>query len=166
MACLACYTQRTGCLTGVPRGVLRIVQAGHRGGREGVERVAYLVHCEAGVDAGAVDLLALHVEAAHRGPHALGAHGHDADVGAEGQALRLEVPQEEPVGQPQHRARLHGAQNRLVVVRLRTPGTKTNQLSLPTTNETKKGRGVLPFLVSVLCSAAETGQQVGAQAGP
>lgn len=75
-----------------------------RGHREG--RAARLVDGEAAVDAGAVDALALLVQAAHRGAHALGRHEDDVDVGPEVDAVVLHDAEQEAVRQPEGRARL------------------------------------------------------------
>mmetsp|Transcript_8261 Transcript_8261/g.19256 ORF Transcript_8261/g.19256 Transcript_8261/m.19256 type:complete len:303 (-) Transcript_8261:45-953(-) len=58
-----------------------------------------LVHSKRSVDAGTVDLLALLVQAADRGAHALGGDEDDVDVLTELLAARLEVAEEEAVGE-------------------------------------------------------------------
>jgi hypothetical protein len=54
---------------------------------------------EARIDAGAIDLAALLIEAAHRRAHALGADGDDVDVLGEVLALRLQMRQQEAVAE-------------------------------------------------------------------
>mmetsp|Transcript_21569 Transcript_21569/g.43585 ORF Transcript_21569/g.43585 Transcript_21569/m.43585 type:complete len:552 (+) Transcript_21569:94-1749(+) len=73
-----------------------------------------LVDGEGGVDAGAVDLLALLVEAADGGSHALGADGDDVHVLREGLADGVEVSEEEAVGEAEGGAGLHGREDLLV----------------------------------------------------
>ena len=81
---------------------------GHRPAEGDVGRAAVdvLLDGEAAVDAGAVDFLALHVEAAHGRAHALGADADDVDVGREAGADVLHVAEEEAVGEAEGRAGL------------------------------------------------------------
>ena len=61
----------------------------------------HLVDSKGGVDARAVNGLALLVQPPHRGPHPLGAHRHHVDVIRELLPESVEVAQQEPVGQAQ-----------------------------------------------------------------
>mmetsp|Transcript_31421 Transcript_31421/g.60588 ORF Transcript_31421/g.60588 Transcript_31421/m.60588 type:complete len:506 (+) Transcript_31421:387-1904(+) len=94
---------------------------GHRPAQRHVGGVAggVLVHGEGGVDARAVDVLALLVQTTHRGPHALGGHKHHVDVVAELCAVVLHDAQKEPVRQPKRGSRLHGRQDARVHLSLR-----------------------------------------------
>jgi hypothetical protein len=80
--------------------------------------LSHLLHCKAGVDSSPVHRLALLIQPPHRGAHTLGADSHHIDIVPKLVALGLEVPQKEPVRQPQGGAGLHGTQNFLVVVGL------------------------------------------------
>lgn len=64
-----------------------------------------------GVDAGAVDSLALHVEVANRRAHALGGAEHDIDVRAELGALVFHDAEEEAMGKAEGGPGLHGRQD-------------------------------------------------------
>ena len=79
----------------------------HRPAERVVGRLAVdvLVDGEAGVDAGAVHFLPLHVEPAHRRSHPLRADGDDVHVGRELGADVLEVAEQETVREAQRRAR-------------------------------------------------------------
>lgn len=84
------------------------------------------MHGKRGVDAGAVDALALLVQVAHGGAHALGSHQHDVDVLAEVHAVVLHHTQQEPVGQAQGGAGLHGRQDAGVQAGLGGVGNQQN----------------------------------------
>ena len=79
----------------------------HRPAERDVRRapVDVLLHREARVDAGAVHLFALYVQAPHARPHALRAHGDDVDVARELRAHVLEVTEQEAVRETERDAR-------------------------------------------------------------
>mmetsp|Transcript_5044 Transcript_5044/g.11504 ORF Transcript_5044/g.11504 Transcript_5044/m.11504 type:complete len:533 (+) Transcript_5044:296-1894(+) len=85
--------------------------------RGGARRI--LVHGKRRVDARAVHLLALLVEAAHRRPHALGRDKHDVDVVAEVDAVVLHDSEKESVAQAERGSRLHRREQARVQRRLR-----------------------------------------------
>mmetsp|Transcript_25254 Transcript_25254/g.63637 ORF Transcript_25254/g.63637 Transcript_25254/m.63637 type:complete len:468 (+) Transcript_25254:613-2016(+) len=95
-------------------------------GNVGGAAVKVLVDGEGGVDAGAVDLLALHVQVAHGGAHALGRDQHHVDVGAELSALVLHHAEQEAVRQAQGGAGLHGGQDARVQLGLGSVGDEQN----------------------------------------
>ena len=70
-----------------------------------------LVHGEGRVDARAANLLALLVEPADGGAHALGRDEHDVDILAEGLAVRLHDAEQKAVRQAKRRAGLHGGED-------------------------------------------------------
>ena len=63
--------------------------------------IGVLYDREAGIDTGAVDLLPLHVQAAHRRPHALGTDRDDVVAGGKSGALVFQVRQQKAVRQAQ-----------------------------------------------------------------
>ena len=80
--------------------------------------VDVLLHREAGVDAGAVDVLALHVEPPHGGAHALGAHRHDVDVRRELGPHVLQVADQEAVREAERGAGAERFEDLAVQLRL------------------------------------------------
>ena len=77
---------------------------------------------EGGVDARAANLLALLVQAADGGAHALGGDEDDVDVLAEGLAVGVHDAEEEAVGEAEGGAGLHGGEDAGVHLRLRGVG--------------------------------------------
>src|SRR5712692_2956432 len=84
--------------------------------------VEVLLHREARVDAGAVDLAALLVQPAYGRTHALRADRDHVDVGRELLARRLEEAEQEAVRQAERRARLQRVEDLPVQLRLRGIG--------------------------------------------
>jgi hypothetical protein len=107
------------------RGLERVGRAErHRPAERDVRRAAVdvLLHREAGVDAGAVHFLTLHVQAAHARPHALRADTDHVDVRRELRADALHVAEQEAVRKTERRARLHRFEHAAKQLRLRGVG--------------------------------------------
>mmetsp|Transcript_35731 Transcript_35731/g.79489 ORF Transcript_35731/g.79489 Transcript_35731/m.79489 type:complete len:676 (+) Transcript_35731:58-2085(+) len=83
-----------------------------------------LLDGEGAVDAGAVDALALLIQAPDGGTHTLGGHQHNVDVLAEVNAVVLHHAQQEAVGQTQGGTRLHGGQDAGVQLSLGSIGNQ------------------------------------------
>src|SRR5215475_12866660 len=104
------------------RGDKRVRRSNRNGPANGLVRrlaIDVLHHSKAGIDAGPVDLFALHVEAPYGGAHTFWTYTNDIDVVRKLGALVFQMPQQKAVGQTQGGTRLQGRKDLFV---LRTLG--------------------------------------------
>ena len=115
------FTKNVAFIFVLQRGDKRVRRPNRNGpanGLVGCLAIDVLHHSKTGIDAGPVDLFALHVETPHRRAHTLWAHTNDIDVVWKLGALVFQMPQQKTVGQTQGGSRLQGRKDLFVLCTL------------------------------------------------